>query len=145
MRSTIKACIAACLVVIFGLAVATWATADPLEPETGADPAAAVAETGPDPVAAVAEDPPDPSGTPTPTPTVPVVPIPALFDANPTPPTCETPGSFDVEDVFPGVTVTVSPAYDGPGVYTLTITAENGATFPDGTTTKTRVITVEAA
>ena len=74
-----------------------------------------------------------------------MVPIPALFDAAPTPPTCETPGSFDFEDTFPNVSVTVSPAYDGPGVYTLTITAENGATFPDGTTTKTRVITVAGA
>ncbi len=76
---------------------------------------------------------------------MPVVPIPALFGAEPTPPTCATPGSFDFEDTFPNVSVTVSPAYDGPGLYVLTVTAENGATFPDGTTTKTRTITVEAA
>ncbi|WP_051639845.1 hypothetical protein [Cellulomonas sp. URHE0023] len=76
---------------------------------------------------------------------MPVIPIPALFAAEPTPPTCETAGSFDFEDTFPNVSVTVSPAYDGPGVYQLTITAENGATFSDGTTTKTRIITVEGA
>jgi hypothetical protein len=74
-----------------------------------------------------------------------VVPIPALFSAEPTPPTCTTAGSFDFEDTFPNVSVTVSPSYHGPGVYVLTITAENGATFSDGTTTKTRTITVEGA
>ena len=39
----------------------------------------------------------------------------------------------------------VSPAYNGPGTYTLTITALNGATFPDGTTSKTRTVTVLGA
>jgi hypothetical protein len=74
-----------------------------------------------------------------------VIPIPALFNAEPTPPTCETAGSFDFTGTFPNVSVTVTPTYTGPGVYTLTVTALNGATFPDGTTTKTRVITVAGA
>jgi hypothetical protein len=86
-----------------------------------------------------------PTPTPTPTPTTPVVPVPALFAAEPTPPTCETAGSFDFAGTFPNVVISVTPAYTGPGTYTLTATATGGATFPDGTTTKTRVITVAGA
>jgi hypothetical protein len=74
-----------------------------------------------------------------------VVPVPALFAAEPTPPTCETAGSFDFEGTFPNVTVTVTPAYDGPGEYLLTVTANPGYAFPDGDTEKTRVIVVEGA
>jgi hypothetical protein len=155
MRAIYKLCIAAVVAVVFGLGASTWASAGAgqspaaLLPTSDASPTPtryATPTPSSTPSASTTPSPtPTPSQTPTPTPTVPVVPVPALFSAEPTPPTCETPGSFDFEDTFPNVSVTVTPAYNGPGTYTLTITAENGATFPDGTTTKTRVITVLAA
>jgi hypothetical protein len=71
-----------------------------------------------------------------------VLPVPALYSAEPTPPTCDVAGSFDFGATYPNVTVAVSPAYTGPGVYTLTITANPGYTFPEGQTVLTRTITV---
>lgn len=93
--------------------------------------------------------PPTPTPTPTPTETVPVTPTPVQFsfDDVVTPPTCEAAGALLV-DRFPGVTVTVSPAFDGPGHYTLTATLDDPehTTFSDGTTEpKTREVDVLAA
>ena len=65
-----------------------------------------------------------------------VVPVPALFSAEPTPPTCEVDGSFDFTGEFPNVTITVTPEYTGPGTYTITADAAEGYEFPDGTTHK---------
>ena len=70
------------------------------------------------------------------------VPVPALYNASPTPPTCDTAGSFDLSGDHPHVTVKVDPVYTGPGTYTLTITADDGYEFPDHTTVKSRTITV---
>jgi hypothetical protein len=57
------------------------------------------------------------------------VPVPALFNVEPTAPTCDTAGSFDTA-VFPidreGYVLTVDRPYDGPGVYTITATAKEG-------------------
>ena len=73
----------------------------------------------------------------------------AQFSAfsEPTPPTCDQPGSFS-QIAVPGVRFTVSPEYDGPGVYTVTATLDNpeAFTFPDGTTApKSTTVTVRAA
>lgn len=77
--------------------------------------------------------------------------LPVVFDSTPNPPTCSEDGTLpnlesNVEGVlFPNVTLTFDRAYDGPGEYTLTATASEGYAFADGTTVKTRVITVAGA
>jgi len=52
-----------------------------------------------------------------------------------TPPTCDSPGSFQQASV-PGVRITVTPTYDGPGTYVVTATLEDpvNTTFPNGST-----------
>lgn len=74
-----------------------------------------------------------------------VVPV-AQFGA-PTPPTCETAGSYSLPDLTPNVDFTISPAYAGPGTYTVTATlVGTGVEWADGTTApKTATITVEGA
>jgi hypothetical protein len=73
----------------------------------------------------------------------------AQFSAfsEPTPPTCDEPGSFS-QIAVPGVRFTVSPEYNGPGTYTVTATLDNpeAFTFPDGTTApKSTTVTVSPA
>lgn len=75
-----------------------------------------------------------------------VIPTPALFSAPVTPPDCDTAGAFNFStDPTPNLDVTVDPEYDGPGTYTVTATALNGATFSDGSTVKTRTVEVLGA
>jgi hypothetical protein len=103
-----------------------------------------------------------PSETVTPTPTVSVTPSespsPSVTPSFPTPvqfafedtvapPTCEEAGALLI-DAFPGVSITVEPAFDGPGDYTLTATLDDpvNTEWEDGTTApKTREVTVLAA
>jgi LPXTG-motif cell wall-anchored protein len=74
-----------------------------------------------------------------------VVPIPALFAAAPTPPTCDAAGALPNLAAAQHVTVTVSPAFDGPGTYTIVADTDEGYEFPDGTTHKQIVLTVLGA
>lgn len=75
---------------------------------------------------------------------VPCVPVPAQFNAPVTPPDCDSPGSFSFgTDPTPNVALSISPAYTGPGTYTLTATALNGTEFEGGGTMRTRIIVVE--
>jgi LPXTG-motif cell wall-anchored protein len=73
-------------------------------------------------------------------------PTPVLFSfSDPVPPTCEEAGSF-LQAAFPGVSITVDPAYSGPGTYTVTATLDEPltTTWPDGTTEpKSREVTVQ--
>lgn len=74
-----------------------------------------------------------------------VAPVPALFAAEPTPPTCEADGSFDFSGEFPGVTVVVTPqpaSPVAPGDYFITADTNAGIQFPDGTTHKEITVTV---
>jgi hypothetical protein len=67
--------------------------------------------------------------------------------SEPTPPTCDEPGSFS-QIAVPGVRFSVTPEYDGPGTYTITATLDNpeAFTFPDGTTApKSTTVTVLGA
>lgn len=74
-----------------------------------------------------------------------VVVVPTVFDAGPTPPTCEAAGALPTLGTFPNVTLTWDRAFTGPGEYTLTATTAPGFTFPDGTTVKTRTFVVLGA
>lgn len=88
-----------------------------------------------------------PSGSPSETPTDFPTPVQFSFDNVVTPPDCDTAGSL-LQDAFPGVSITVNPAFNGPGTYTLTATLDDpeNTTFPDGTTEpKSRVVTVLGA
>jgi LPXTG-motif cell wall-anchored protein len=101
---------------------------------------------------------PTPTGTSTPTPTDTGTPTPTPTDTFPTPvqfsfddavapPTCEEAGALLV-DAFPGVSITVEPAFDGPGVYTLTATLDDpeNTEWADGTNEpKSREVTVLGA
>ena len=70
--------------------------------------------------------------------------VPTVFaDVNPTAPTCAADGALpNIAGSFPNVTLAFDRAYTVPGVYTLTATAAAGYTFADGSTTKSRQITV---
>lgn len=75
-----------------------------------------------------------------------VTPVPALFAAEPAPPTCDTAGALpDLSEVFPNVELSFDRAYDGPGDYVLTATALNGYEFEGGGTVRERTVTVLAA
>jgi LPXTG-motif cell wall-anchored protein len=75
-------------------------------------------------------------------------PVPTAFAfSDPTPPTCEDVGNF-VQQVFPGVSIVVDPAFDGPGTYTVTATLDDpNAVWADigGNEPRSREITVEDA
>ncbi len=72
----------------------------------------------------------------------PPVGVPFAF-SDPIPPTCESAGDFIQQSIPDGVIFTIEPEFTGPGTYTLTATLEDpNATFEDGTTVKTKVITV---
>jgi hypothetical protein len=74
------------------------------------------------------------------------VPVPAEYSADPTGPTCDVAGSLpDVSGLFEHVSLSFDREYDGPGSYTLTALALDGYTFPDGTTEKSRDITIAGA
>lgn len=80
-----------------------------------------------------------------------VTPVPTLFAAEPTPPTCDTDGALpnlegDVAEIVIGhVDLYFDRPYDGPGTYTLNADALDGYTFEDGTTHKEREIVVQGA
>jgi LPXTG-motif cell wall-anchored protein len=75
-------------------------------------------------------------------------PVPTAFSfSDPTPPTCEDVGNF-IQAVFPGVSIVVDPAFDGPGTYTVTATLDDpNAVWADigGNEPRSKVITVEDA
>ena len=87
------------------------------------------------------------------------VPLPALFAADPVPPTCDADGDLpSLEELaaeFPNVTLAFDRSFDGPGTYVLTVTPDPGYFFnpenvdppwtlnPDGSAS--RDIVVEAA
>ncbi len=54
-------------------------------------------------------------------------PTPAQFSADPEPPTCEAPGSFTLPGDTDEIDFSISPAYDGPGTYTITATLNDPA------------------
>jgi len=70
-------------------------------------------------------------------------PVPAVFNVEPVPATCDSEGSFDTS-VFPidreGYTLNVDRPFDGPGDYTITATAKPGFVL---TGEVSRVVTVE--
>ena len=65
-----------------------------------------------------------------------ITPFPAQFAAEPVPPTCDTDGALpsltEVREAFPNVTFAITPDFDGPGTYTLTVTAERGVRLQPG-------------
>jgi len=82
--------------------------------------------------------------------TVTLVPVPAVETvATPVltfiPPTCDASGSFDAPGVFPHMSVTVTPAYHGPGEYRMEAATDPGYVFPDGTEEMTHDFVVEGA
>ena len=72
-----------------------------------------------------------------------VVPVPAVFLATPATPTCKTDGALPSLGEHPNVTLTWDRDFTGPGIYTLTATANAGYEFPDGTTEKKQTYTVD--
>ena len=62
-----------------------------------------------------------------------LVPLPALFAADPVPPTCEADGDLpSLEELaaeFPNVTLAFDRSFDGPGTYVLTVTPDPGFFF----------------
>jgi LPXTG-motif cell wall-anchored protein len=89
-----------------------------------------------------------PTGSPSPsvTPSFPT-PVQFAFEDTVVPPDCEEAGALLI-DAFPGVSITVDPAFDGPGDYTLTATLDDpvNTEWEDGTTApKTREVTVLGA
>jgi hypothetical protein len=60
-------------------------------------------------------------------------PLPALFAADPLPPTCEADGGLptveELQALYPNVAVSFDREFDGPGDYTLTVTPDEGYAF----------------
>lgn len=80
------------------------------------------------------------------TPCANIVVVPTLFSAEPTAPSCTTAGALpDISGVLEHVTLAFDRPFDGPGTYVLTASTLEGFTFGDGTTRKTREITVAGA
>lgn len=84
----------------------------------------------------------------------PVTPVPVVFNADVNPPTCDEDGSLPNLEQFmqeteefsaANISIYFDRAYDGPGEYLLTVDALNGYTFPDGSVTKFRTLTVDPA
>lgn len=87
-----------------------------------------------------------------------VIPVPALFAAQPSAPNCNTDGVLPTFDgsQFPNVTFQINPEFTGPGEYVLTVTPNEGFAFdpdnlpagwgyePDGGAVS-RVLTVNGA
>ena len=71
------------------------------------------------------------------------LPLPALFNADPTPPDCGVEGTFDFDGEFENVTVEVT--YLGDGEYLIEAWTDEGYEFPNGETYAQRTITIEAA
>jgi len=86
-------------------------------------------------------------------------PFPAQFAATPGAPSCDEDGSLpsldEIREEFPNVTFSISPSFDGPGDYILTVTPKDGFTFtgesvpegwePNGDGSYSKTITVEGA
>ena len=59
-----------------------------------------------------------------------IVPIPTVFSTQPSAPNCDVDGALpDFGSNFPNVTFAITPAFTGPGDYTVTVTPKTGFAF----------------